>query len=51
MDTDKKAKITELRALTKDIAVAVKAKDKETVKAKYEERKQKVREFKESKYL
>jgi hypothetical protein len=49
MDPVKKAKIDELRTLTKELVVAVKANDKGTAKAKYEERKQKVREFKESK--
>jgi hypothetical protein len=43
-----KAKISELRKLSVEIITAAKLKDADTVKAKYEERKQKVRELKAS---
>lgn len=44
----RKAKFAELQKLKKEIVKAATAKDKETAKQKYEERKQKVKEFKEA---
>ncbi len=44
----KKAKFIELQQLSKEICEACRAHDKETVAAKYAERKQKVKEFKQA---